>query len=183
MAQTDTRPGFRLPWTAERSDSDQPAEAAATETPVAEETSSAEELVTTDMIEATATAGRRNAPRQFMAELRPSSWPSSAARCRSPPRARATRRWPASPPTRRRSSKRSTPPRPSRPPRCAAEPTTMSPPSASGRRPRSPGSAKRPRHASPRARPRSTARWTPTAGSSRPASSGSTRPSPNSKAG
>jgi hypothetical protein len=56
MAQTDTRPGFRLPWTGERSDSDQPAEETATETPVAEETSSAEELVTPDMIDTTATA-------------------------------------------------------------------------------------------------------------------------------
>ncbi len=56
MAQTDTRPGFRLPWTGERSDSDQPAEEAATETPVAEETSSAEELVTTDMIDTNAAA-------------------------------------------------------------------------------------------------------------------------------
>ncbi|MEA2619605.1 MAG: hypothetical protein QOC97_378 [Chloroflexota bacterium] len=56
MAQTDTRPGFRLPWTAERSDSDQPAEETVTETPVAEETSTAEELEKPDMIDTTAAA-------------------------------------------------------------------------------------------------------------------------------
>jgi hypothetical protein len=56
MAQTDTRPGFRLPWAAERNDSDQPAEETATETPVAEETSTAEELETPDMIDTTADA-------------------------------------------------------------------------------------------------------------------------------
>ena len=27
MSQTDTRPGFRLPWTAERSDAEQPTDA------------------------------------------------------------------------------------------------------------------------------------------------------------
>ncbi|HEY8636737.1 MAG TPA: hypothetical protein VIL81_05675 [Candidatus Limnocylindrales bacterium] len=86
MAQTDTRPGFRLPWTAERNDSDQPAEETATETPVAEETSTAEELEKPDMIDTTADAatdtseampGTRTAsatpsakrPTKFMADL------------------------------------------------------------------------------------------------------------------
>lgn len=86
MAQTDTRPGFRLPWTGERSDSDQPAEETATETPVAEATSTAEELETPDMIDTTAAAatdtseampGTRTAsdtpsakrPTKFMADL------------------------------------------------------------------------------------------------------------------
>ena len=41
------------------------------------------------------------------------------------------------------------PPPPWKPPSCAAEPTTTSPPCANGRRPRSPASARRPRHASP----------------------------------
>ena len=44
----------------------------------------------------------------------------------------------------------------------AAAPTTTSPPSANGRRPRSPGSARRPRPASPPARRPSMARWRPT---------------------
>ena len=92
MSQTDTRPGFRLPWTAERSDAGQPGDApgdAPTEEPAMETTgepagdgtaqpadasvavddpTAAEEHVTTDMIDATAiTAARR--PTKFMADL------------------------------------------------------------------------------------------------------------------
>ena len=55
MAQTETRPGFRLPWTAERSDSEQPDEAPAAESPAVDDPAPAEELVTPDMTDATAT--------------------------------------------------------------------------------------------------------------------------------
>ncbi len=92
MSQTDTRPGFRLPWTAERSDSGQPgqtpgdapsgepaveqtAEPAAestgepTEEPVAvDDPTLAEEHVTPDMTDATAISAARR-PTKFMADL------------------------------------------------------------------------------------------------------------------
>ena len=92
MAQTDTRPGFRLPWTAEhgaQTDQAEPmasetAEAASAEAPNAEapaegstvaEQSTAdeastppEEPETSDMIDATATTSTRR-PTKFMAEL------------------------------------------------------------------------------------------------------------------
>jgi len=88
MSQTDTRPGFRLPWTGERSDPGQPG-AAPTEDPHAEQTAEpiaepiaaqsdegvvaidptpAEELVTHDMTDATATSVARR-PTKFMADL------------------------------------------------------------------------------------------------------------------
>jgi len=91
MSQTDTRPGFRLPWTAERSDSGQPGETpgdaptpdaameqtgepvaetttAPADEPVAVDPTPAEEHVTPDMTDATAiTAARR--PTKFMADL------------------------------------------------------------------------------------------------------------------
>ena len=92
MAQTDTRPGFRLPWTAEHgaqtdqaeSMASETAEAASAEAPNAEapaegstvaEQSTAdeastppEEPETSDMIDATATTSTRR-PTKFMAEL------------------------------------------------------------------------------------------------------------------
>ncbi len=91
MSQTDTRPGFRLPWTAERSDAEQPTDATSNatsaestadavdatpeaagqpndEADVAVEPTPAEELVTTDLTDATATAGSRR-PTKFMADL------------------------------------------------------------------------------------------------------------------
>jgi hypothetical protein len=80
MAQTDTRPGFKLPWMPERSDSDQPAPETAAETTVTDGPARAEELVTPDMIDTTAppsttsttdapdAAGARR-PTKFMAEL------------------------------------------------------------------------------------------------------------------
>jgi hypothetical protein len=55
MAQTDTRPGFRLPWAADRNDADQPAQDPAAESTVVDEPTSAKELVTPDMTDATAT--------------------------------------------------------------------------------------------------------------------------------
>ena len=91
MSQTDTRPGFKLPWTAERNDGGQPSDApggAPTEEPamdmtgdpaaestaehadgpVAVDDPAAEEHMTTDMTDATAvTAARR--PTKFMADL------------------------------------------------------------------------------------------------------------------
>jgi hypothetical protein len=84
MAQTDTRPGFRLPWAAEHdAPTDQGdamtfempgAEASAEGSTVVEETSASEastpteELETSDMIDATATSSSRR-PTKFMAEL------------------------------------------------------------------------------------------------------------------
>jgi hypothetical protein len=92
MSQTDTRPGFKLPWTAERNDGGQPSDApggAPTEEPAMDMTgdpaaestaehadgpvavddpAAAEEHMTTDMTDATAiTAARR--PTKFMADL------------------------------------------------------------------------------------------------------------------
>lgn len=72
MAQTDTRPGFRIPWTGERNDSDQPTPDAAVEPAVetdaaATDTPPAEEIVTAEMIDTDPTAARR--PNKFMAEL------------------------------------------------------------------------------------------------------------------
>ena len=93
MAQTDTRPGFRLPWTAEhgaQTDQAEPmasetAEAASAEAPDAEapaegwtvaDQSAAdeastppEEPETSDMIDATATSSSRRPTTKFMAEL------------------------------------------------------------------------------------------------------------------
>jgi len=68
MAQTDSRPAFRLPWAPDRSDSDQPTEDAATEVAVAQAPDSAEALVTSDITEATATPTVKR-PTKFMAEL------------------------------------------------------------------------------------------------------------------
>jgi hypothetical protein len=92
MSQTDTRPGFKLPWTAERSDGGQPSDTPGdtqteepamemTGEPAAESTAqhaegpvavddpaAAEEHMTTDMTDAPAvTAARR--PTKFMADL------------------------------------------------------------------------------------------------------------------
>jgi hypothetical protein len=92
MSQTDTRPGFRLPWTAERGDGEAPtdgapgastgdasAEASATSetespaegsdgTGTVDDQTASEEIVTSEMIDATAvTNGRR--PTKFMADL------------------------------------------------------------------------------------------------------------------
>ncbi len=79
MAQTDTRPGFRLPWTTEQDaptdQGDSPsADASAEGSIVAEETTASEastpteEPETSDMIDATATSNLRR-PTKFMAEL------------------------------------------------------------------------------------------------------------------
>ena len=77
MSQTETRPGFRLPWSAERTEPEQSAgepeqsagEPAAEDT-VADDPTPTEELVTPDVIDTTdpaATQGRR--PTKFMADL------------------------------------------------------------------------------------------------------------------
>ena len=87
MAQTDTRPGFRLPWTAEHDSPSGQADAMTTDSaetpsaeapaegsivvdePTASEASTPpEEPETSDMIEATATSSARR-PTKFMAEL------------------------------------------------------------------------------------------------------------------
>ena len=88
MSQTDTRPGFRLPWTGERNDAEQPTDTTSNATsgePAADATPEAsgqpndeadmavdptpsEELVTTDLTDATAIAGSRR-PTKFMADL------------------------------------------------------------------------------------------------------------------
>lgn len=68
MAHTETRPGFRLPWTAERTESDPPVEEASIAAPVADDPTPAQEHVTPDMIDANATAPARR-PTKFMADL------------------------------------------------------------------------------------------------------------------
>ena len=72
MAQTETRPGFRLPWGTERNETDSPADEAPASSPEAEAQTPVEELVTPDMIDMTtpapaAAATRR--PTKFMADL------------------------------------------------------------------------------------------------------------------
>jgi hypothetical protein len=71
MAQTDARPGFRLPWTAEHGNASQTNEAPPPEAAAGDEATPAQEPVTPDMTDATATftapAARR--PTRFMAEL------------------------------------------------------------------------------------------------------------------
>src|SRR4029079_17647451 len=70
MAQTETRPGFRLPWGAERTETDPQADVAPASAPEASDQNPVEELVTPDMIDmkAPATAAARR-PTQFMADL------------------------------------------------------------------------------------------------------------------
>ena len=70
MAQTETRPGFRLPWGAERTETDPPADVAPASAPEASDQNPVEELVTPDMIDmkAPATAAARR-PTKFMADL------------------------------------------------------------------------------------------------------------------
>ncbi len=67
MTQTDSRPGFRLPWSADRNDTDLPADDA-TEAPAPDDQPIGEETVTPDMIDATAPAPARR-PTKFMADL------------------------------------------------------------------------------------------------------------------
>ncbi len=67
MAQTETRPGFRLPWTGEQGEPAQTREATP-EPEVAQDTNPAQEPMTPDMIDATATPVTRR-PTKFMAEL------------------------------------------------------------------------------------------------------------------
>jgi hypothetical protein len=88
MSQTDTRPGFRLPWTADRPDADSStngtAEASGAEAPAESDsdtadgptgevgdmndTTPAEELVTTEMTDTAASSSARR-PTKFMADL------------------------------------------------------------------------------------------------------------------
>jgi hypothetical protein len=66
MAQTDTRPAFRLPWTPDRSDTDQPVEGVSPEPPVDHHTT--EEGEAPSMIDTTAGPATRR-PTKFMADL------------------------------------------------------------------------------------------------------------------
>ena len=68
MAHTETRPGFRLPWTGERTESEPPVEEASAVPAATDDPTPAEELVTPDMIDANATASARR-PTKFMADL------------------------------------------------------------------------------------------------------------------
>jgi len=68
MSQTETRPGFRLPWNAERTEPDQSTGEPATEAPVTDDPTPTEELVTPAMIDTTATAQARR-PTKFMTDL------------------------------------------------------------------------------------------------------------------
>jgi hypothetical protein len=67
MAHTETRPGFRLPWTGERTESGSPVDEAGAP-PVADANPPAEEPVTPDMIDTNSAASVRR-PTKFMAEL------------------------------------------------------------------------------------------------------------------
>jgi hypothetical protein len=69
MAQTETRPGFRLPWGADRNETDQSADEAPASAPEADVQTPAEEL-SPDMIDlkTTAPAAARR-PTKFMADL------------------------------------------------------------------------------------------------------------------
>ena len=66
MAQTETKPGFRLPWTPDRSDPEQAVDEAATE-PSPQETETPEMTEAISEVETAAPAGRR--PTKFMADL------------------------------------------------------------------------------------------------------------------
>jgi class 3 adenylate cyclase len=73
MAQTEARPGFRLPWTADNDAAPETGEATTAEspvadaTPVADEPTIAEEQVTPDMTDLSVSTARR--PTKFMADL------------------------------------------------------------------------------------------------------------------
>lgn len=67
MAQTDSRPGFKLPWSADRNDEDLP-EDDMTQAPPPDEPPIAEESVTPDMIDTTTAAPARR-PTKFMVDL------------------------------------------------------------------------------------------------------------------
>jgi hypothetical protein len=61
MAQTDTRAGFRLPWNADRNDSDEPVSENADATSGVDEVARAEEAMKPDVIEQTAPPAARRA--------------------------------------------------------------------------------------------------------------------------
>jgi len=67
MPQTDSKPGFRLPWSPDANETDVPEDGAAQDTAPVEHPT-AEESVTPDMIETTAPAPARR-PTKFMADL------------------------------------------------------------------------------------------------------------------
>jgi hypothetical protein len=71
MAQTETRPGFRLPWGTERNETDSPVDEATAPPPEADVQTPVEELVTPDMIDMTAPApaAPTRRPTKFMADL------------------------------------------------------------------------------------------------------------------
>jgi hypothetical protein len=76
MSQTETRPGFKLPWTADRPDAGTPTDGAAEATGAEaagevgdmNDTTPAEELVTTEMTDTAASTSARR-PTKFMADL------------------------------------------------------------------------------------------------------------------
>ncbi len=70
MAQTETRPGFRLPWGADRTETDAPADEATASAPDADDQTPVEELEKPDMIDTTAPApAPARKPTKFMADL------------------------------------------------------------------------------------------------------------------
>lgn len=68
MAQTETQPGSRVPWTAEDTEADRPEDDAHATVAPPDEPTTIEERVTTDMIEPTTAAPARK-PTKFMADL------------------------------------------------------------------------------------------------------------------
>ena len=69
MAQTETRPGFKLPWTTDRAESDPPADEAIATPGGAADFTPEEEPVTLNTIDTNATVAPTRRPTKFMAEL------------------------------------------------------------------------------------------------------------------
>ena len=69
MAQTETRPGFKLPWTTDRAESDTPADEAIATPGGAADFTPEEEPVTLNTIDTNATVAPTRRPTKFMAEL------------------------------------------------------------------------------------------------------------------
>ena len=210
MATTDAKPGFRLPWSADRSQADQndapaadAAAAATADVPTTPDVATPdEETESPAMIDAAPAATTSEAavdsdgstaaptPTTDPAPIAPAA---TAARKPNKFMADLTKAMQSAAESARADSierlsvdakahvEASTPTPRTRPPTCASRPTTTSPPCASGRRPRSPASAKRPTSGSPTARSASSARSSSTPPRSRRASSASRAASPPSR--
>ena len=180
MATTDTKPGFRLPWSSERTEPVNPTDVARTRPRSLHRPGERDDRHDRRSARRSRHRGRRRdvgrsesvtntaepevvvptavapapptgrKPNKFMADLT-KAMQAAAETAREDTLGGSTRR--------RRPISRTSTPRPrSRPPNSASRPTTTSRPSATGPRPRSPGSARRPTSGSRTARRRSRAR-------------------------